>query len=86
MDPVELTDGTVVLRTMSLDDVDDITEACQDPETQRWTTVPVPYKRDALGRLRQQPRRRLGRAGSRVATRCGSSAWPTTDGTAARST
>jgi RimJ/RimL family protein N-acetyltransferase len=46
MDPVELTDGTIVLRTVSLDDVDDITEACQDPETQRWTTVPVPYKRD----------------------------------------
>jgi RimJ/RimL family protein N-acetyltransferase len=46
MDPVELTDGTVVLRALTLDDVDTITEACQDPETQRWTTVPVPYTRE----------------------------------------
>ncbi len=46
MDAVELTDGGVVLRPLTLDDVDVITEACQDPETQRWTTVPVPYLRD----------------------------------------
>lgn len=46
MEPVELTDGVVVLRPLVLDDVDVITEACQDPVTQRWTTVPVPYTRD----------------------------------------
>jgi RimJ/RimL family protein N-acetyltransferase len=29
--------------TFTLDDVDWITEACQDPEIQRWTLVPRPY-------------------------------------------
>jgi RimJ/RimL family protein N-acetyltransferase len=46
MDPVELTDGTVLLRPLDDGDVDVVTEACQDPETQAWTTVPVPYTRD----------------------------------------
>ncbi len=46
MTPVRLTDGVVVLRALLPTDVDDITEACQDPETQRWTTVPVPYTRE----------------------------------------
>ncbi len=38
-----LSDGLVTLRRPVLDDVPAITEACQDPETQRWTTIPVPY-------------------------------------------
>jgi RimJ/RimL family protein N-acetyltransferase len=46
MDPVELTDGTVLLRPLDNGDVDAVTEACQDPQTQRWTTVPVPYTRE----------------------------------------
>ena len=33
-------------RTPSLDDVDWITEACQDPEILRWTLVPRPYTTD----------------------------------------
>ncbi len=41
-----LTDGVVALRPLQPSDVDPITEACQDPETQRWTTVPVPYRRE----------------------------------------
>jgi RimJ/RimL family protein N-acetyltransferase len=46
MDPVELTDGRVVLRLPTGDDVDEITRACQDPELQRWIPVPVPYERE----------------------------------------
>lgn len=40
----------VVLRPWRADDVDAVTAACQDPEIQRWTQVPVPYRRaDAEG-------------------------------------
>lgn len=41
--PVTLTDDRLLLRLPALDDVPAITRACQDPEVQRWTTVPVPY-------------------------------------------
>jgi RimJ/RimL family protein N-acetyltransferase len=41
-----LDDGVVALRPPVLDDVDVITEACQDPEIPRWTRVPVPYTRE----------------------------------------
>lgn len=41
-----LTDGVVTLRAPNEDDVEGSYEQCQDPETQRWTTVPVPYTRD----------------------------------------
>jgi RimJ/RimL family protein N-acetyltransferase len=41
-----LTDGTVTLRAHRADDVDGCYEQCQDAESQRWTTVPVPYERD----------------------------------------
>ena len=46
MDPVELTDGRLLLRLPDRADVDDITRACQDPELQRWIPVPVPYRAD----------------------------------------
>ena len=36
----------VVLRPWRTDDVDAVTAACQDPEIQRWTQVPVPYRRE----------------------------------------
>ena len=36
----------VVLRPWRADDVDAVTAACQDPEIQRWTQVPVPYERE----------------------------------------
>jgi RimJ/RimL family protein N-acetyltransferase len=41
-----LDDGVITLRPPAPDDVDAITEACQDPEIPRWTRVPSPYTRD----------------------------------------
>jgi len=41
-----LSDGCVVLRPLRLDDADDVTLGCQDPDSQRFTHVPVPYTRD----------------------------------------
>jgi RimJ/RimL family protein N-acetyltransferase len=40
-----LDDGVVALHPPEADDVDAITEACQDPEIPRWTRVPSPYTR-----------------------------------------
>jgi RimJ/RimL family protein N-acetyltransferase len=45
-----LTDGTLTLRPWRVDDADAVYRACQDPDIQRWTQVPVPYTRaDAEG-------------------------------------
>jgi RimJ/RimL family protein N-acetyltransferase len=41
-----LSDGRVTLRAHRPEDIDAITEQCQDPEMQRFTVVPVPYSRD----------------------------------------
>ena len=38
-----LTDGTVTLRGPREDDLPGSVEQCNDPLTQQWTTVPVPY-------------------------------------------
>jgi RimJ/RimL family protein N-acetyltransferase len=38
-----LSDGVVTLRPATLDDVPDIVEQCNDPESIAWTKVPVPY-------------------------------------------
>jgi RimJ/RimL family protein N-acetyltransferase len=38
-----LTGPRVLLRPWRADDVEAVLAACQDPETQRWTQVPVPY-------------------------------------------
>jgi RimJ/RimL family protein N-acetyltransferase len=49
---VELSGALVVLRPPSVQDIDAINRACQDSETQQFTTVPVPYAReDAVGFL-----------------------------------
>lgn len=40
-----ITAPRVVLRPWRADDIDAVTAACQDPEIQRWTQVPVPYER-----------------------------------------
>ncbi len=40
-----LTDGVVTLRAHRDEDIDDVLGQGQDPEMQRWTTVPVPYQR-----------------------------------------
>ena len=45
-----LTGRAVRLRPWRADDVDAVFAACQDAEIQRWTEVPVPYRReDAVG-------------------------------------
>lgn len=41
-----LSDGAIVLRVPTLDDVDWITEGCQDPDVSRFTGVPSPYEPD----------------------------------------
>ena len=41
-----LTDGTVTLRGHRKEDVEGTFEQCQDPVSQEWTTVPVPYTRE----------------------------------------
>lgn len=38
--------GGVRLRPWRESDIDQVVASCQDPEIQRWTTVPVPYLRD----------------------------------------
>jgi RimJ/RimL family protein N-acetyltransferase len=42
--PTTTPDG-LSLRALRPDDVDWVERACQDPDTQRWTTVPRPYTR-----------------------------------------
>ena len=39
-----LTDGLVRLRPWRPADAAEVHRICQDPEIQRWTTVPVPYR------------------------------------------
>jgi RimJ/RimL family protein N-acetyltransferase len=41
----ELRDGDVLLRAHTEDDLDAVWEQCQDPDMQRFTTIPVPYSR-----------------------------------------
>ena len=41
-----LTGSRVVLRPWLASDVEDVFLACQDPDIQRWTTVPSPYTRE----------------------------------------
>lgn len=41
--PPILSDGVVTLRPPRPDDAADVALACQDPQTQMWTTVPTPY-------------------------------------------
>lgn len=52
--PQAVAAGRVVLRAHRPDDLELMTRACQDPETARWTLVPVPYDeghaRDYLAR------------------------------------
>lgn len=46
MDAVILTTERLELRAPAASDVEAITDACQDPEIPRWTTVPSPYTRE----------------------------------------
>lgn len=45
MDPVEITVDELLLRPWQAGDADAVFRACQDPDIQRWTTVPRPYER-----------------------------------------
>lgn len=40
-----LTDDPVTLRAHTPADIEPAYQTCQDPELQRWTTIPVPYER-----------------------------------------
>ncbi|WP_328339853.1 GNAT family N-acetyltransferase [Micromonospora sp. NBC_00421] len=44
MEPVEIIEGGMLLRPWLAADADDVHRACQDPDIQRWTTVPRPYR------------------------------------------
>jgi RimJ/RimL family protein N-acetyltransferase len=46
MDPVTLTTDRLVLRTVGPHDTDTVYDAVQDPDIQRWTTIPSPYLRE----------------------------------------
>lgn len=46
MQPVDLTDGVLLLQVPVDADILEITLACQDPETAAWTTVPDPYREE----------------------------------------
>jgi RimJ/RimL family protein N-acetyltransferase len=46
VEPVEITADGLLLRPWRTDDIDDVERACQDPQIQQWTSVPVPYRRE----------------------------------------
>jgi RimJ/RimL family protein N-acetyltransferase len=46
MEPTEITAGRLHLRPWQASDEDAVYTACQDPDIQRWTTVPSPYTRE----------------------------------------
>ncbi|MFE4664231.1 GNAT family N-acetyltransferase [Streptomyces sp. NPDC056716] len=43
MEPVTLSTDRLRLRAVGPDDTDVVHAACQDPDIQRWTTIPSPY-------------------------------------------
>ncbi|MEU4470203.1 GNAT family N-acetyltransferase [Micromonospora sp. NPDC023888] len=50
MEPVEIIEDGVLLRQWRDTDADAVHRACQDPDIQRWTSVPRPYRPEhALG-------------------------------------
>jgi RimJ/RimL family protein N-acetyltransferase len=54
MDPVTLTTDRLVLRAVGPQDTEAVHAACQDPDIQRWTTLPSPYlPKHARGFTRQ---------------------------------
>ncbi|MEU5722590.1 GNAT family N-acetyltransferase [Micromonospora sp. NPDC047738] len=44
MEPVEIVEDGLLLRPWRAEDADAVYRACQDPDIQRWTTVPRPYR------------------------------------------
>jgi len=56
-----LADDVVALRPFTLDDVDWVTEGCQDPDVTRFTGIPEPYSSDdAREWIGTQPEQRGG--------------------------
>lgn len=54
MEPINLTTDRLLLRPFAPGDEDEVHAACQDPEIQRWTVIPSPYRRtDAEVFIRQ---------------------------------
>lgn len=49
MTPITLRTERLELSTPTVQDVDAITAACQDPEIPRWTVVPSPYTHEQAG-------------------------------------
>ncbi|MFJ9829340.1 GNAT family N-acetyltransferase [Streptomyces sp. NPDC101160] len=45
MEPITLSTDRLRLRPFTPEDADAVYDACQDPDIQRWTTVPSPYGR-----------------------------------------
>ena len=45
LEPAEIVAGRLQLRPLLPTDADAVYAACQDPEIQRWTRIPVPYER-----------------------------------------
>ncbi|MET9377298.1 GNAT family N-acetyltransferase [Streptomyces sp. NPDC003035] len=45
MEPTTLTTERLTLATFTPEDADEVHTICQDPDIQRWTTVPSPYGR-----------------------------------------
>ncbi|MEU4676357.1 GNAT family N-acetyltransferase [Micromonospora sp. NPDC023737] len=43
MEPTEIREDGLLLRPWRAEDAEDVYRACQDPDIQRWTTVPRPY-------------------------------------------
>ncbi|MGW1544156.1 GNAT family N-acetyltransferase [Streptomyces sp. NPDC002309] len=43
MEPVTIATSRLLLRTVGPDDTVAVYTACQDPDIQRWTTIPSPY-------------------------------------------
>lgn len=63
-----LTGSRVRLRPWVAADADAVFAACQDPEIQRWTTVPSPYARaDAVGYVTEVAPAAWGRGGAEFA-------------------
>lgn len=54
MDPVTLTSERLLLRSVGPHDTDAVYDACQDPDIQRWTTIPSPYLREHAAGFTEQ--------------------------------
>ncbi|HEY1278958.1 MAG TPA: GNAT family N-acetyltransferase, partial [Acidimicrobiales bacterium] len=46
MEPFEIVVDDLLIRPWRPEDADAVYRACQDPEVQRWTSIPSPYGRE----------------------------------------